>query len=348
MPRGQTFRDVHVDRSLSNLSIAHWQTTDMFVSGRFFSNLPVINASDTYTTYPQGYFNRIYDSKRAEDGIANSIQYKTVEETYSVKEDALRIFISDKKRANADPHRNLDMEATEAVTNAIMIGKEQDFSDTFLTTGKWSKDITGWDSTGIAGANQRLAWDLASADPVQDVLDEIVEMVKRGGGRRPNKGLMTLDLYMKVREHPSILDRVRYNQGNAAPAQITTQALAMLFELDEIMLMQTVINMADDGIEDSTTGLPPVNNQFISSEAFLMCHVPPGAGLYTATASLTFAWNQYIAHGLNAGPAIRRYRPQDGRKGEFIEAELAIDQKIVSKDLGTLFTGMIGGAAGTG
>lgn len=335
MPRGQTFRDVHVDRSLTNFSIAHWQSTDMFVSGRFFNNMPVNNASDTYTTYPQGYFNRLYDSKRAEDGVANSIQYKTVEQSYSVKEDALRIFISDKKRANADAHRNLDMEATEAVTNAIMIGKEKDFSNNFLATTKWSRDVQGV-AASPTGA-QVLSWLNASADPVQNVLDEIVEMTKRGGGRRPNKGLMTLDVYMKVREHASILDRVRYAQGNNAPAQVNLAALAALFELDEIMIMQTVQNTADDGVEDSSTGLPPVTNTFIDTQKFLICHVPPGAGTYTATAAVTFMWNQYIAHGVDAGPAIRRYRPQDGRKGEFVEAELAIDQRIVSADLGTLF-----------
>jgi hypothetical protein len=340
MPRGQSYKDVHVDRSLTNLSIAHWQSTDMFVAGRFFSNLPVMHASDTYTTYPQGYFNRIHDTKRAEEGVANSIQYKSKEETYSCGEDALRIYISDKKRANADPHRNLDFEATEAVTNALLLGKEKDFANKFLLSSSgWTISRAGV-ASGPSG-NQTLKWDVAGADPVQQVLDDHVNMVINGGGRRPNKGLMSLDLYMVLRERADLIERVVNGGNNTQPAKLTVQAIASLFELDELMIMQTVINTAVDGIEDPSTGLPPVSNEFLASGVFLLAHVPPGAGLYTATAGLTFVWNQYIAMGVNAGPAIRRYRPQTGVKGEYIEAELSIDQKMVSADLGILYYDML-------
>ncbi len=335
MPRGQTYRDVHLDQSLSNFSIAFWQNAVKFVSGRFFPIRGVRYASDSYTIYPQGYYNRQQDSARAEDGIANSIQYRTIEDTYKVKEDALRLFISDKKRANADPHRNLDLEATEAVTNALLIGREVDFANTFLATSQWTTDIQGVASP--TGDTQVLTWADDNSDPVGDVLAQIVTMTQLGAGRRPNKGLMTLDVYMRVREHPAILDRVRYAQGNAEPAQVNLSALAALFELDELVIMETVVNEAVDGIENIGAGTaPPVDNQFLATEKFLLVHAPSQAGLYTATAASIFVWNQYIQHGLNAGPAIRRYRPQDGRKGEFVEGELAIDQKLVSPDLGIL------------
>ena len=339
MPRGQTYQDVHVDRPLTNYSIAHWQDTDMFVSQRFFNTLPVVYASDQYTVYPQGYFNRLYNTKRAEDGVANTIQYGSREESYSIQEDALRIFISDKKRANADAQRDLDLEATEVVTNAVMIGKENDFSSNFLTTGKWSSDRAGI-ATGDPSGAQFRRWDRDDADPVADVLNEIVEITRRSSGRRPNRGLMTLDVYMIVREHASLLDRVRYAQGNNAPAQLSLAAIAALFELDELMIMQTVLNNADDGVEDAN-GNPPVNNVFLKDKTFLLAHVAPSPGRYTPTAATTFVWNQYISHGVGAGPAIRRYRPQDGRKGEFVEAELAIDQKLVSPDLGAYWADVI-------
>lgn len=339
MPRGQTYKDVHVDRPLSNFSIAYWQDTSVFVSQSFFPVVTVNHASDTYTTYPQGYFNRIHDTRRSEEGLANTIGYKTKDEKYAIDEDALRIFISDKKRANADSQRNLDMEATTVVMDALLLGKEKEFADNFLTAGKWTTDITGVAAT--PGAGEVLSWKDADADPVQNVLDQIVDFVPRSGGRRPNKGLMTLDVYMTVREHPSILDRVRYAQGNTAPAQVNLAALAALFELDELVIMQTVMNVAVDGVEDPTSGLPPVDNQYLASEIFFMGHVPPNAGLYKPVAGVTFVWNQYIAHGLNAGPAVRRYRPQNGQKGEYVEGELAIDQNFVSPDMGVLFTDLL-------
>lgn len=339
MPRGERYTDVHVDRPLTNFSIAYWQSTDMFVSQNFFNNVPVTNASDVYTVYPQGYFHRIYNSKRAEDGVANSINYGAREDRYSVEEDALRIFISDKKRANADSQRNLDMEASQTVLESVLLGKENDFVTNFLTAGLWSRDRSGIASGDPTGTQFR-RWDRDDADPVQDVLDEIVNMTRLSAGRRPNKMLMTLDVYMKVREHASILDRVRYAQGNNAPAQINLAALAALFEVDMIQIMQTVYNAADDGVEDAE-GNPPSNNTFLKDKTVLLAHVAPGVGLFTPTAAQTFIWNQYISHGVNGGPAIRRYRPDDGRKGEFIEAELAVDQKLVSADLGALWSDVI-------
>ena len=333
MPLGQTYTDVHVNKPLSNMSIAYFQDASNFVSGRFFTNLPVSNASDTYTVYPQGYFNRIHNTKRAEDGKANRIGYKAKDASYSCQEDALRILITDKARANADGQRNLDFEATHAVTNAILVGREQNFADTFLSaTSTWSQVET------VAGADK---WDVDTSNPITKILDIVKTMTLSTGGMKPNKGLMSFDTYLALREHPDMLERVRYGGRNEKPAKVTLGAIADLFELDEIMIIQSVVNAAPDGIEDPTTGEPLADNQFISSGAFLTVHAPKGVGLFSATAGLTFLWNQYIAHGLEAGPSTRKYRPQDGTKGEYIEVEMAMDQRIVAPDLGHLLLGLV-------
>lgn len=329
MPRGETYRDVHVNRPLSNFSLAFFQDTSQFVSPRFFNVMPVMNQSDTYTTYPQGYFNRLHHTARAEEGRARTIQYKTKEDTYSCGDDALRIFISDKKRKNADAQRNLDLEATEAVMNALMIRKEKDFTDKFLknATAPWTTKVDG-------------DWSGTTNDPVSQVLAQKVNMAE-ATGKEPNRGIISYDLYVHLRERADILERVQYGASNTDPALVSVRAIAQLFELDDLLIMKSVQNVAVDGIEDPVTGLPPVSNEFMASEFFFMAHVPAGAGLFTATAGLTFAWNNYISHGLSAGPAIRRYRVDPSVKGEYIEAELSIDQKMVSPDLGMLFYDML-------
>lgn len=339
MPRHATYTDVHVDKPLTQLSIAHMQDASQFVAGRFFTSLPVLKASDTFTVYPQGYFNRIQDSSRAEDGIARDVGYKTKQDSYSCEEDALRIFISDKKRANTDAQFNLDAEATAVVTNAILVGREKKFADKFLTSSaNWSTIVEG--VAASPGAGQKLSWAQTGADPVKEVLADTVTMTRLSAGRRPNKGLISLDLYVELRERSDLIERVQYGGSNEKPAMLSINAIAQLFELDEIMIMQSVYNAAADGIED-VNGDVPVLNTFLAEGVFLMCHVAPGAGLMTATSALSFLWNQYVSMGVEAGPAIRRYRPQDGRKGEFVEAEIAMDQKVVSADLGCLYHDML-------
>ena len=74
----QNFRDVGApDTFLSNFSVSYWQDTSLFVGTRYFPVVPVNQAAGKFLTYPKGYFGRPVNSKRAEDGVANTIGYKT-------------------------------------------------------------------------------------------------------------------------------------------------------------------------------------------------------------------------------------------------------------------------------
>ena len=337
MPVNQSYRDVHVDALLSNFSVAHWQDTSRFVGTRFFPIVPVNKASDVYKYYPQGYFNRLAPTGRAEDGVANSVGYNSKEKSYSCGDDAIRLFISDRARANADSQMNLDREATKVTTDTILLGKEQEFVDNFMTTGKWAKDYQGGVALPKSGTKK---WSDEMADPIGDIIAAGTEFNLRSGGRRYNKGLITLDVYNVLREHAAVLERVSGGATTDKPAQVMLKQLAALMELDELVIMQSVVNIAADGLEDAN-GMPLVNNQFFATGKMLLTYTEQTSGLYTPVAGATFVHNEYIPMGADRGPAIRRYRPQDGRKGEFIEAEMSIDQKLVSPDLGELWYDLI-------
>jgi len=345
MPGRESYRDVHHDAMLTNISIAFFQDTSNFIAGRFFPIIPVRKASDVFTTYPQGYFNRRYDTKRAEEAEANSISYGTDEDSYSAKIDALRIFISDEKRANVDSQRNLDMEATQVVTEAILLAREKVFVDNFLTAGKWSKTLTGhasntsgdyflhWsDQDGSGNANP-------ISDPIMDVKKASLDIVKRSGGRYPNKALMTADVWLTLSEHPEIIKRINASSSNNNPAMVTKQAVAALFELDEILVFKSIENKASDEVEGAD-GKPKVDNEFMAEKTFLLGHVPSSAGLMRPVAGATFLWNRFIQHGANAGPRTRRYRKPEIR-GEYIEVEMAMDQKLIAPELCTLFKDVV-------
>lgn len=341
MPR-ETYTDVHYDRPLTNISCAYFQDHGMFVSGKFFPIYPVLKASDTFDTYPQGYWNRIYDTVREEESVANSISYKVSKDSYSVGDDALRIFISDKKRANVDVQRKLDMEATLLVTQAISLAKEATFVDTFMQAASWATAYVGADSP-TSGTNQVDKWSDEGSSPVEQIKEACKTVMLKSAGRMPNKMIITYDVWIKLTEHADLKDRVKHSGGvsNNTPAQVTMAAVAELFQIEEIMVMKSIANESLAKVEDATTGLPAVDNKFLATGTVLLGHVPPAVGLMTPCAGITFAWNAYINHSEQAGPSIRRYRPTDGRKGEYIEAELSIQQKLVSKDMGAIFTGLI-------
>jgi hypothetical protein len=339
MPTNSTARDFHVNKPLSDFSVAHWQSQDIFMSTRFFSHRPVNHQSDEYTFYPNGYWLRSYESTRAEEAKANSISYKTINKNYSCGENALRVFISDKKRKNADSQFNLDREGTMLVTNALLLEREQDFATKFLTSGKWGTDIQAADTpTG----DQVEKWTDDAADIPKQVDDAKAQFIIKSGGILPNRALITYDTFVAAKNSPSVLDRIKNGGqvGNISPAMVTIQTLAALFEVDQLMVMKTVANVAVDGVEDAD-GIPPTDNQFIASGKFLLSHVVDGPGIMSPTAGVTFTWNQYIGQGVANGPAVRKYRESPAIKGDYIEAEMSIDQHMSAPDLGMLFYDLV-------
>nr|DAV78009.1 MAG TPA: Major capsid protein [Caudoviricetes sp.] len=331
----QNFRDVsNPDLFLSNFSVAYWQDTSLFVGTRYFPVVPVNLAAGKYLTYPKGYFGRPVNSKRAEDGVANTIGYKTKSEGYTVDDDAIRIFISDKKRANVANGQQLDMEATGVVTDALLINKEIDFVSKFLVPGKWATDYQGV-ASGPTG-NQFLKWSNANSDPIGDILSRRVAFSLATGGRRWNKALMTLDVYDALTRNPSVIDRINGASTSQNPGIVTQQALAALLEVNEIEIMQSVVNMAADGLE-TAEGDPLTDMQFAAEGVLMLNYVEPTVGNMKPIAAVTFAWNEFVGLGIDNGPAIRTYPGVEGRRGNFVEAEFAIDTQMVAPDMGILF-----------
>lgn len=336
MPR-ETYRDVHVDRALSNFSVACFQDPGVYVASKVFPAISVRHASDEFDYWPSGYWNRIHESRRTEEGVANQIGYKTSKKNYNCGENALRVFISDRKRANCDSNRNLDLEAATLVTNALLLGKEKEFADTFLKAGVWGRDLTGVATNPTA--NQFINWSDAASDPVKLIGDLQVDMLLRGK-RRPNTMLMTLDVWNALKNHPDFMDRVKYTGTIDNPARVTERTIAALFDIERIHIMQTVVNEAVETVEDQN-GTPATSDAFLATKTVWLGYVSPSNGLMSPTAAMQFIHDRYISAGIQGGPAIRRYRETPAIKGEYIEAELSMAQQVCAPDLGILMTNVI-------
>lgn len=327
--------DFHVDQLLTNMSLAFMQDEGNFVSHKVGTNLPVNKASNKYTVYPQGYWNKIYDSHRGEEAVANTITHNVKDDNYSIGEKALRSYISRAKEVNADQVHNLDVEAVALVNNALLLGEEIDFRDKFLVTGQWGQDLTGVASS--PGANQFLKWSDPTSDPVGDFKKYRREFFLRSGGRKINRLEITLDVWDSLTEHPDIKSRIKTTGANQ-PAIITRQAIAALFEVDEINVISTIINTATDGVEDGN-GDVPVNNTFTISNVMLAHHVAPNAGLMTPTSIINFYLPTYT--GSDLAPRFTQYPGVEGKQGRYVEGELRVERKMVASDLGQLWTGIL-------
>lgn len=327
-----TAGDVHVNRPLTQISVAFMQDAGNFVAGKIFPNIPVTAQSDLYYSYDRGEFNRDEMVARA-DGTESAGGGYTLDSkgnyfatVYSFHKD-----VSDRQRANADAPLNLDRDATAYVTTKALIKREKIFVQNFFKTGIWNFNRNGVASSPVAGTSV-LQWNNASSTPIEDIRSAISDMLQ-STGFEANSLVLGYQTWAALQDNPDLVERVKFSGGvsNNTPAKISTRAVADLLDLNNIFVMKSIENTAQQG--------QTATNVFIGGKHALLCYAAPSAGIMTPTAGYTFSWTGYLGAG-NQGNRIKMFR-MEALASDRVEIEIAFDQKVISKDLGYFFNGVV-------
>jgi hypothetical protein len=316
--------DVHVDRPLSQIAIAFSQNPDAFVADRVFPILPVQSQTDSYFTIPRGAWFRDEMKKRAPGAMAAERTHDVSTDTYKCEVWALSEMLADQVVANYDSPLQAAREITEGLTLAGMIRKELEFVTSYFTSSLWTLDQTGVDSASPS-TNQFGRWDRADSTPIEDIRAG-KRRVQSRTGYRPNKLVVGREVFDALLDHPDIVGRVDRGQTTGT-AIVQRQNLAALFELDEVLVMDSVYNSAVEGAADSI--------DFIGGKSALLVYAAPSPGLYRPSAGYTFSWAGLMGAGA-LGMRMKRIRNEE-READKLEIQMAFDQKLVSPDLGQFF-----------
>lgn len=321
---GPTPRDVHVNGPLTNISIAYIQNAANFVAARVFPNIPVSKRSDQYYTYDRGQFNRDEMQERAPgtESVGGSYDIDSTP-TYFCKVYSFHKDIPDQVRDNADVQINVDRDATWYVTSKALIRREKVFAAKYFSAGVWTFGKTGV-ASNPTGA-QFLKWSDANSNPIEEIRKAKTDMLENTG-YEPNKMVIGKRVLDTLLDHPDLVDRVKYSGGvgNNNPANVNMQALAALFEVDEIVVMKAIENISPEGVA-------PVH-KFIGGNHVLLAYVTPTPGLMTPTAGYTFSWTGQSGSG-PMGNRIKQFRIE-ALESDRVEISMAFDMKLVSQDLG--------------
>ena len=313
-----TLSEVHVNRPLTDLSLAFLQNRANYVARRVFRSVPVPNVSNLYFTYDRSYWLRAAAQKRA-PGAASAISgYGIDTSSYNCVRDSLTKQIPDPIRAASDV-ADLDREAMEFLTQNLLTTEEVNWAARYFTTSVWGTDVTG-------GTNFT-KWNDAASTPIEDVKTG-KRTVQQNTGLVPNKlvvGQLTFD---RLSDHPDIIDRIKYGQTPGAPAIAAEVAMAQLFGLDEVLVARAVRNTAVEGATGSYSFV-------VGDDDALLVYAAPSPGLLTPSAGYTFVWAG--APGANSeGMYMKTYR-EEGLESDMIESNSWYDQKLVSNALGYFF-----------
>ena len=324
-----THSDLHVNRPLTDLSVAFSNEDSNSVFDKVFPVVPVTKQSDQYFVYDAEAWFRT-DAQRRAPGAEIAVSGWTLsQDTYFAERYALGHDIDDPSRANADPAvTDLDGDAVRFLTEDLRIRNEKDWVSKYFTTGVWTGASSTTDMTGVAAApstaTEFLQWNDLASTPIEDIRGEMTA-VQRRRGRRPNSLTLGVEVWTVLADHPDILDRIKYTEKGV----VTTDLLASLLDLDNVWISSMVENTGAEG-QPGTFG-------FQAGKNALLAYVAPNPGLRIPSAGYTFSWTGMTGAPTGGrGARIKRFR-LERNESDRIEAEVWKDFKVVSAPLGAFF-----------
>lgn len=317
----------HVSQPLTNFSLQVLQSLDSFIALKMFPKVPTNKESDLYYTYTVEDMMRDQAKLRAPNTEVALGDYGLSTGNFFCKEWGFGKDISEREARNADSILNPEQDATRFVTETLLIKRERNFIANFFGTGIWGTDLAG-------GADFTLWSDYTNGTPVTNV-KTWRRRVQLATGRKPNRMMLTPDVWDMLSEHPQIIGRLAYNSPGfqAAGGRATTEQVAAMMELDQILVADAVYNTS------AVPGAP--SNAFIAgTKSLLLAHVTPNPSPRVASAGYHFVWTG--ADGVNEeGIAISVEDVPNKNTRERIEGAMFFDPKVVAPSLGLFASSVI-------
>lgn len=323
-----TRSDVHVNRPLTNISIAYIQRSQDFIADKVFPIVPVMKQSDRYFVYTKDDWFRTQAQLRAPSSESAGSGYKIDNTpTYFCDVFAVHKDVDDQTRANSDQPLDPDRDATLFVTQQMLLRREISFTSKYLALGVWKGYISGGVPIDFQpNVNGQGYWDSASSNPMLDV-DVLKRGVKSQTGYRPQTLVAADDVFTGLRNNATVLDRIKYTQRGI----VSEELLAMLFGLEKFLVADAVLNSAVEG--------QAFSGDFLVKNVALLVYANPAPSIMQPSGGYIFSWQGLFGAGAQ-GNRIMSFR-MEHIKSDRIEGEMAYDMKLVGSDLGVLLKNVV-------
>lgn len=321
-----TMQNAHIDRALTNISVSYLQDAAAFIADKVFPIIPVKRQSDVFYQYSKEDFMRDEAQVRGAATESAGGDYGVeAQEPYYCRKHAFHKDVTPEERANYDEPLDADKDATDFVTQKMLIRREMAWATSFFKAGVWGTEIAGGDT---AGQGTAIKWSAATSDPIGDITGASVQMASETG-YKPNTLVLSPFAFNALKNHEDILDRIKYTQKGI----VTEDLLATLFGVDKVHVAWSVVNSAAKGAAADVG--------FIMGKHALLCYSNPRPALRKPSAGYIFAWNGLEGSGAYGNRIVRLPMDMLGLGTERIEGEIAFDAKMICRDLGVFFKDIV-------
>lgn len=326
MPLQPYLSQVHVNRPLTNISVAYIQATDAFVSTRG-PIIPSDKKSNVYFEYTQNDWFRDEAKPRGPDTESAGGGYNVSNTAFNCQVYAYHKDVDEQVRMNTDDPLDGKRDAIKFVTRKLLIRQERQFMTDIMAASIWFGSHTAGDITPSP------TWDDPTSTPIEDVQTEQASILKKTGFL-PNRLYLSFEVFQKLIRHPDVIDLIKYGASSpAAPAVANEAALAKIFTVDEVIVSKGVYAT---NAENATAAY-----SLMASKNALLAFVTDSPGLYTPTAFYTFMWTG-VSYGL--GLTIGAYEiplPWLGLTTVRCEAQIAFTNAVIGSSMGAYFTAAV-------
>ena len=292
-------KQIHIDTALSNVSIGY--KNNSFVAEVLFPGITVMKRSDKYFKYGKENLKRV-ETQRAPGTESNEVNQAISNDSYSIEEHALKTIVTDQERENADQAIKPDVDATELVSDLLLLRLEYDVasiltSATYLTNGATLAGTTQWS-------------DYQNSVPLTNILTGKAS-VRGKIGKEANVIVLAGDVAEKLALHPDIKDLRKYWDEKLLTESNLPPYICGL----RVVEAKPIHNTAYEGLTASMS--------YIWGKNAIIAYINPKPGLKQLSLGYTFRLKGYRQTG--------KWRVPE-RKGDMVEVTDAYDFKLIDAD----------------
>lgn len=320
----------HANRYLTNVGMAYFAEAQDHVATDIFPICPVDFSTGYYYEFDKADLARDNVQRKPEFGKVTPAKFGHTENTYKVKVDQVIVGVDDigaldYQRAGAPGYIDPETAKAKIVAEQLLLHRDIEFGESFFHAGVWANEFKG--VTGTPSGNQFLKFTDANFDPV-NFFDARIREIRRAGRRKPNKLCLGYDAFVALKNHPDILERVKYTGSTANPALVNENVLAQLFGLEQVKVLYGTYNKAEEG--------QAADMDFVcESDGALLCYTTPSPRIDEPSAGYVFTWDML---GNRNWMLTDAYDGENGTHSSFVEGLMACEMKKTCDDLAVYLT----------
>jgi len=330
-----TPKSAHIDAALTSIAIGY--NAPMFIADRVFPHIQVKKKSDKFFKFLKGDWFRMDADVRGAGADARQSGYKLTSGNYSAIEYALAHPVPIELINNADDPLTPLRTAVEYLVRQIQLRKEYMVSTLCCTAANWTSSedaAAGWLATADGSGNTFIADMFAAKRTVRKLI-----------GVNPNIMVVDDKTWDNIIQEYSVLERIKYSMGAGEPASVTTNLIAQMFGLDEVLIGSAIYSSAEETVAGAEFTAVDMWETNATKGSALLFYRTPTPAINQPNAGYIFEWTGDMGQqseivDSDVYRTVRRWW-DDGKKAWMVEGSENFDEKVTCADAGFLFTDTI-------